>query len=301
MRIDVAWIAALLFVRGDIAVEQTQCVVRANLPVGVENQGGYAFDYQSGKGDICRVYRLRNMPGRLQTPVLWKDRREVFMDLSLPECAAKSACQWDTVVRISADSSRVGKSTLSYGLNRDEFTDDPDAYRSELVSKPTRLPPLITIFGGVVPDGRRNPHRIAIQLSSYAFAKGAEPYTLRYEIEITGMSEAMRLLRPATARDSGSGLGLIWHAAASDSFFRYLERNRLTDLLPGGDKSKVIFEIQATEIEVEEFQLLEVLAGGDVIAATTAPAYRPAFRLGPAGLSPPPGVPHWERPQPRQN
>ena len=44
--------------------QSATCRVNVDLPIGVTNQKGYSFDYQSGKGAECRRYRLRNEPGK---------------------------------------------------------------------------------------------------------------------------------------------------------------------------------------------------------------------------------------------
>lgn len=70
------------------------------MPIGTANQGGYIFNYQSSRGNECRVYRLRNTPGKLLTPTRWNDSQELFLDVNLPEC--KKDCPWTEAVKISA-------------------------------------------------------------------------------------------------------------------------------------------------------------------------------------------------------
>jgi len=55
---------------GSQCFAQRKCQITRWLPTGLERQGGYSFDYQSGRGSDCRDYRLHNEPGQVRTPVL---------------------------------------------------------------------------------------------------------------------------------------------------------------------------------------------------------------------------------------
>lgn len=65
-----------------VRAQSPTCSVKTDLPIGVTNQNGYSFDYQSGNGPKCRRYRLRNKPGKVLTPPIWKDKTETFLDVS---------------------------------------------------------------------------------------------------------------------------------------------------------------------------------------------------------------------------
>src|SRR5947207_2579995 len=65
---------------------QEECALTETWKSGSTNQGGYSFNFQSNHGKDCRVYRVQNRPGRLLTPVLWKDSREIYIKTNLLEC-----------------------------------------------------------------------------------------------------------------------------------------------------------------------------------------------------------------------
>jgi len=249
---------------------QLECEIIESMPAGLTNQGGYVFNYQCGKGKDCRSYGLRNVPGTVLTPVLWKDKQETFLDVNLPECPASSSCPWIEVIKISTRSIIIGETTLSYGINKDEYKDEPDAYRKKLEQE-TKLSPFITIIRGTVADAQKKPIEIAIRVSSYV--GGVKPYRLTYEIAIVGKSEAFQILRPGIVPAEPSVLGLIWEAPASKPFFEYLYQMGIKEL--SAKVGKIVVDITAREIEVEESKLLIVVQGTKRIAATTAPAYRP--------------------------
>jgi hypothetical protein len=115
--------------------QSVACSVKTDFPIGVTNQNGYSFDYQSGKGAKCRRYRLRNEPGKVLTPTVWKDQSETFLDVDLAACSAGAVCPWVSAVKISGTEPDQGETMLSYGVNKDECTDKPDAFRKRPVSE----------------------------------------------------------------------------------------------------------------------------------------------------------------------
>lgn len=259
---------ALVFLPGSFA--QNECEITDSLPIGLANQGGYSFNYQSRKGKECRNYRLRNTPGKVQTPVKWKDDEEIFLDIVLSECKAGSSCSWVEAVKISAQPTMIDKTRLLYGVNKDEYKEEPDAYRKKLEKK-KKFPPFITIIRGTVADAHNKPLELAVQVSSYV--DDTKPYRLTYVMSIVGASSAFEILRPGAALEKTLVPGLIWKAAASKPFFQYLDERRIQELSP--KVGKVVVNITAEEIELEESKLLEVVQDNERVAATTAPAYRP--------------------------
>lgn len=251
---------------------QQDCATTGILPVGLANQGGYAFNYQSGKGTECRLYRLRNNPGKVLTPARWKDVKETFIDVNLPECPANSTCPWVEAVKISTLATMIDKTTLSYGANKDEYRDEPDAYRKR-VEEATGFPPLITIIRGMVADASKKPLEIAVSVASYAEGMKS-PYLLTYIIRLVGESGPFQILRPGDFPKDTLAQGLIWEAAASRAFFSDLERRKIRQLSLKEDK-EIIVKIEVDGVEVEESKLLILVQGTTQLAATTAPAYRP--------------------------
>ena len=260
----------------EITVEESSygqqcCEIKESMPEGKANQGGYAFRYQCSIGKDCRIYGLRNTPDTVLTPVIWKDEQETFLDVDLPECPAGSTCPpWTYAIKISTQPIIKGETTLAYGINRDEYKDKPDAYRKKMEQR-TKFSPFITIIRGTVVDAQKQPIEIAIQVSSYV--DGVKPYRLTYEMAIFGKSEAFLILRPGIVPADPSVLGLIWEAPASKPFFEYLDQMGIKEL--SAKVGKIVVDITAKEIEVEESKLLKVVQGTKRIAATTAPAYRP--------------------------
>lgn len=253
-----------------ISLAKADCPTSESTPIGLANQGGYTFNYQSGRGKDCRRYLLRNTPGKVQTPVLWKDKLEVFLDVDLAECPRGSTCPWVEGIMISAQPTMKDLTTLSYGVNKDEYKDKPDAYRKK-VGQMTQFPPLVTIIRGIVADAEKKPREVAISVTSYV--DGEKPHRLIYVMENIGKPARFQIFR-STPRDLPfSFIGFTWEAAVSKPFFDYLEERKIKEL--SEDLRKVVVEIRANTIEVVDSKLLVVVHGTKRIAATTAPAYSP--------------------------
>jgi len=258
----------MIFLSDSLA--QEECKTKEKTPIGLTNQGGYSFNYQSGKGQNCRVYRLRNTPGRLQTPVRWKDEQEVFHDCDLLECSVGSVCPWIESILPSYQPIKVGKTTLSYGVNKDEYKDQPDAYQKK-PEKITKFPPLTSILRGIVADAEKKPFELAIQV--YSSVEGIRPYRLIYVMAIVGKSRDFQILRPGIFPAHPLSPVLIWEAAASNLFFEYLSRRGIREL--SAKLGKIVVDISAKDIHLEEAKMLVVIQGNKRIAAITAPAYKP--------------------------
>jgi hypothetical protein len=93
---------------------------------GTVNRGGYEFEYESFSGDRCRGYGIRNKPGKPMTPVKWSSGDLVFIDTNLPACGRHQECEWSTRVERSYAANQ-SKTTLGFGINRDEFTEQVPA------------------------------------------------------------------------------------------------------------------------------------------------------------------------------
>jgi hypothetical protein len=251
---------------------QAQCKPTQQLPVGTTNQGGYVFNYQSWRGPNCRAYRLRNTPGKLLTPVAWTDQAETFFDGYIPACQQNQNCNWIETVVAAASSSVVAPTRLSYGANKDEYKDSPDAIRGKhQVTSDSKI--LITILRGLIADDKGNAHEIAVQVSSEVSA--SPPYIFAYRAEFAGKSEPLRILRLAGGLEPSNMLGLLWESANTQLFVSALQNKGYTELSErtGG---KLAVEIRANDkIEIES-KLLSIFNGNKRIASLTAPAYRPA-------------------------
>jgi len=249
---------------------QEECEITDALPVGLANQGGYTFHYQSGKGENCRGYLLWNAPGSVLTPVLWRDDQETFLKTNLPRRSVDSTFSPAESIHISARSVVIGETTLSYGVNMDEYEDRPDAYRRAPMQV-TRFAPYTTVMRGVVADVHENPIEIAIQVSSYV--NGANPYRLTYVMALVGPSIGFQILHPEEYPAESLVPALIWEAAASTPFFEYLDERGIEGL--SAEVGSIVVNIEASEVELDESNLLVLAQGTWCIAATTAPAYRP--------------------------
>lgn len=120
----------LILLPGPAALSQSsrldQTVADEELPVGTTGQK-LKIQYQSARGRNTRVYRVRNTPHGILTPVRWKDERDVFMDTTLVKCRGDESGEW-VETTLTHGESQKGDSLLGYGVNQDEFTEKPTAY-----------------------------------------------------------------------------------------------------------------------------------------------------------------------------
>jgi len=167
--------------------DSDECVAKDSLKIGLTNQGGYAFNYQSRKGDGCRLYRVRNTPGHLLTPVIWEDEHEIFFSPDLPECpaTAKDCGEWVETTLTDTKPPIKGETSLGYGgPNRDEYKDKPDAFRKD-ASKHGGFPALFTAVRGVLADSHQKPLQVDISVKSVV--SGTAPdYRLSYVMKVAG-------------------------------------------------------------------------------------------------------------------
>jgi hypothetical protein len=250
----------------------SSCNVKTDLPIGVTNQNGYSFDYQSGKGPKCRRYRLRNEPGKVLTPSIWKDKTETFLDVDLAACAVGAVCPWVGAVKISSAEPDQGETTLSYGANKDECTDKPDAFRKKPVAAGV-FDPLITIIEGVVADASGKAMEIKLQATSTLHREADGMFTLTYDIEVLKSMEKFRFLWPKQSADEGAGYGIRWNSAISRALFAKLKGQEWSQF--EGSAPHLKASIQAKDVEIDDLGLIALYKGNHKIAATTAPAYKP--------------------------
>jgi hypothetical protein len=252
--------------------QSVACSVKTDLPIGVTNQNGYSFDYQSGKGAKCRRYRLRNEPGKVLTPTVWKDQSETFLDVELAACSAGAVCPWVRAVKISGTEPDQGETTLSYGVNKDECTDKPDAFRKKPVSG-SLFDPIVTIIEGIVADPSGKAMEIKLQATSTLQRDPDGLFTLTYDIQVLKSMEKFRLLWPTETGGEGNAYGVQWDSAVSKALFDKLKGQKWSTFEDTAPRLRAV--IQAKDVEIDERGLLALYKGNRKISATTAPAYKP--------------------------
>lgn len=250
---------------------QVKCHTVDWLPLGLERQGGYSFNYQSGQGATCRSYRLRNEPGQVRTPVDWRDTRdevkEVLFDGDLADCSKGTTCPWVEEIKISTIPTETGETTLGYGIPKDQYTDKVGAFRQR-ITKPAGFPSFTTIVRGVVGGRIAKQHQVAIAVSSSV--SGSGPFYLSYRIELVGESEPLGTT--AKVANDGQLLSFDWQAALTPAFLEKL-RSKARQLSQSSPSLEI--EFSATDVTLNKSATLVIYEGDTAIATTTAPAYRP--------------------------
>jgi hypothetical protein len=246
-----------------------ECKIVQEKSVGSTAQGGYSFDYYSGRGRNCRVYKLRNHPGRLKTPVLWRSGAEVFLGVILNTCLGSAkACDW---IAISKPSWKPygDTSLLSYGLLKDEYEEKPETYveaqRQASVGGDVR--PLITTISGPITDAAGESVQIGIRVTSHATRNAENAFQLKYVFtQLPNGAETE--IGTTETRAEGAGITLVWQSVESPSFVSSLAKIETRKLRP-----ELTVEIVSPSIEVSWNQLI-LEQRGKPILTTTAPAYR---------------------------
>ena len=215
---------------------------------------------------------LAERTGKVLTPALWKDQSEVFLDVDLAACSSGSACPWVHVVKISSTQPTKGETTLSYGVNKDECTDNPDAFRKKSGSG-SLFEPFVTIIEGLVGDPKGKPIQIKIQAISTLERGENGTFTLTYDLEVLSSMEKFQFLSPEETGRENEAYGVHWYSAASKPLLDELKGKEWSKL--EGDAPHVKAVISSKDVEIDERGLLALYKGSRQIAATTAPAYRP--------------------------
>jgi hypothetical protein len=238
---------------------------------GTEDKGGYSFDYSCTKvSERSRTIRICNRPGAPRTPIFWRCPKEVFVDTTLEKCAS-DPCRPFVFGKGSVMPLYVDHTTLSWGLNKDEWSDDPLAYleSQKQVAQFTIFPELFVNVNGLVAGTGDNSVEIGLEMVSTA-RQAERGYELTYEM--TNTVEGQKMEFESTDSLSPNGLRVVWDSALSEDFEKYIKQNKLHSLTPG---EKTTIRIVASNIVVEP-GLLKVFDGSKSIFATTAPAYVPA-------------------------
>lgn len=242
---------------------ENECPLNEKLTIGKANQGGYVFEYQSGRGKECRIYQMRNTPGGVMTPAAWKDETEVFLSTNIPSCKKGDTCPWIESVKTSSSDVFKGRTDLSYGINKDEFHDNPDAIRKKVKEDKTYRP-YITLLRGIVADSKDRPIAINVSVSSSVQVKGSE-FVINYKVQTMGTTTPLKLL--AHPEDQGSGI--LW-APLQSSAINQTKHSVLTAGIP------LEASITAKSIVANENLVLQIIQEPNfTLIAATAPAYIP--------------------------
>ena len=264
---------ALLLLRANASFAQDKCRIVQDRPTGTTQQGGYAFDYYSAMGSNCRIYKLRNHPGKLKTPVRWKAAGEILVDAILAECPSSSkSCDWLEIVKPSWKP-YGDKTQLGYGVNKDEYVENPESFADAQRQGATTagLEPIITSVSGPIQDAEGKPLFIAIRVASIASRESAGYFKLKYAISSLpgGASFKVDSVKRLT-KSYASAISAVWESAEDETFLRQLGKKEDNTVVPEGT---LYIETEAKEVEVS-WKTLSLMQGGQPIFTTTAPAYR---------------------------
>lgn len=243
------------------------------LPIGETSQK-LKFQYQSEKKKGSRIYRVRNTPKGLLTPVLWKLKEETFIDVTLPKCEEMGPGDWvETIVTTSLIGK--GETSLSYGLNKDEFTDMPLAFIREqpkAADKKRDTPRrLATRIKGSIVDSRQRTIYIDVEVSSELVREVGE-LRVKYGFSFGPRTEAV-LLDTGNKKTYGSDLRLVWESPAQKAFNEGLKQ---------WDGKKLDETTRGVSVRLKDFRSVKVvekrlliMQGEKKIASVTAPAHFP--------------------------
>jgi hypothetical protein len=228
----------------------------------------YRFDYRSEKNAGQVTYKVRNQSKGIFTPVQWKDEKETALEANIPRCKSDDPCSWIEVtknyLKIAA-----GNTTLSYGRNKDECSEKVRAYRksrdAEEEEEREDKDTLRTRFKGTIADKNEKSYYVDVEVSSQRKAKNIV-YILKNQ-----MKDDLLIFRTKPEKDESGKLTIRWKAAAGKSFLVKLMKDKIVKINASGELK---IELQADVVVVEE-DLLEIYAGDERIASTTAPAFRP--------------------------
>jgi len=233
------------------------------------NQGGFSFDYGMALGKDCKIVKLHNHPGRLRTPVKWASPKEIFIDTTLVECPSSGNCDWVNV-KIPAWNTYSDKTTLGYGVNRDQYQQDPEAYCNGQRQAASPIP-LITSISGPISDAKGDPIVVGVEVSCTVIPNAIKKvFQLRYVIAALQNGVSFQV-GSSQSSAQGSSMTLLWESAESSEFLQELKRAEVKRV---DSERTLVIEVSAPAIEVES-KPLTLIQSGQAIFTTTAPAYRP--------------------------
>src|SRR5207249_3600291 len=113
----------LLAILANPSFSQKECAFTKSTPVASASHHP-PLEFQSGYGNDCLKYQLRNGPKGLFMPTKWTHGKTVLFDWNVPD----GPCDWIEVVHTSYQRDN-GETSFGYGVLKDEFHDKPLAYR----------------------------------------------------------------------------------------------------------------------------------------------------------------------------
>jgi len=267
------------------------CKLNDKTPVANATQHS-PLQFQSGKGKDCLKYMVKNGERGLLMPVRWIDKDTVLLDANIP----KGPTDWICVVHTSYRHDR-GKTSFRYGRNKDEFKDEPQAFRADPARETAVTGSVFsTSVKGLVADKQGKAWNVDMKvLSSY----DPKRRLLRYEFQM-GSDAPATFLRLSEKEDPGvelnlpqgrlkiqpprrtpNGLELVWLSPAPKSLLLAAQAQKIRfvdeDLVRLTDQSEPLVlsvaQPEGADVTVCRRVLL-CKVGGEVILSTTAPAYR---------------------------
>jgi hypothetical protein len=158
---------------------------------------------------------------------------------------------------------------LSYGVNKDEYKENPETYveAQRQASISSSLLPLITTISGPITDAWGKPVEIGIRVASYATRNAENGFRLRYVFNLLPEGAETEIGTISTKAE-GAGITVVWQSMESPSFANDLAKMETRKLKP-----ELTVEMVSPSIEVGWNPLI-LTQGGKRIFSTTAPAYR---------------------------
>lgn len=266
------------------AEEALNCRITKVLPVKLTSQGmdaKCAINYESAGGDICALYRVRNLPAHPATPVLWKTTtHEILMDVQIPACPPNTVCPWITVNKMGPEF-EMGRSVLVYGKGGDSHSDTVQAFIDKVGAKVVKYQTSLTT---VIEDSQGKYTEFGIEAASKV--EGTGPYRLTYRLSlvgrkhqvpggareaVAGRARRLAIWSPAVKKPKPEELTVGWRGVTQRF---YAGAGKMVVLELTEDSPEVAVIVTAKAIKLAPVSLV-IRAGGQQLAATTAAAYLP--------------------------
>jgi hypothetical protein len=231
------------------------------------------LSYQSGQGKNCLKYQVKNSDKGLFMPVQWSYGTLTLLDVNVPA----GATDWIAYCH-TATQNDTGETHFSYGANKKQFTDKPDAYRRAGKppgcngTQPDDFRDLVTSIKGKIGLTAEKTAMIDLKLtSSYDKTKK----NIKTKIEI-GKECATLVFLTEKASYDGNEIRLNWDSIAHSIILDQTKGQPIT--LSGAEKRLSVESSvsvgQGVEPEVKS-ALLRLVSEKTVVGAVTAPAYNP--------------------------
>jgi hypothetical protein len=265
--------AALVGLAAEDKRKEDPCKIKTELPVAT-TANKYTVDYKSGTGEQCRSYSVRNQAKGVKTPISWMNGKEVLLNATIARCSDKAnPCDWITVIRVDIFDHVRGKTSLSYGINKDEYSEEVTAYKradaESKVDKEKRS--LITKLTGAVGGEGDETFKVDIRVTSAITEEG-----LVYTLSIDGNDGEKLLVANYNADVLEPILALDWDAG--EPFAQQLKSQLSKEIGLSLDSKRPAIRVvvkKPTDVKriVVRNGLLRLRFKGKPIAVATAPAY----------------------------